>query len=85
MNQMMVKLLKLKNNKQNSNILFYNIFDEVIKHGRESGTLNSAESSWTTILQRHNLITKATRNHSLRFSLLRENKIWWGDENGNII
>jgi hypothetical protein len=72
-------------NKQNSNILFYNIFDEVIKHGRETGTLNSAESSWTTILQRHNLITKATRNHSLRFSLLRENKIWWGDENGNII
>ena len=72
-------------NKQNSNILFYNIFDEVIKQGRESGILNNAESSWTNVLQRNNLITKATRNHSLRFSLLRENKIWWGDENGNII
>jgi hypothetical protein len=72
-------------NKQNSNILFYNIFDEVIKQGRESGILNNAESSWTNVLQRHNLITKATKHHSLKFSLLRENKVWWGDENGNII
>jgi hypothetical protein len=72
-------------NKQNSNILFYNIFDEVIKHSRETGILNSAESSWTNVLQRHNLITKATKHHSLKFSLLRENKVWWGDENGNII
>lgn len=72
-------------NKHNSNILFYNIFDEVIKHGRETGLLNNAESSWTTVLERRNLITKATRNHSLYFSLLRENTIWWGDKDGNII
>jgi hypothetical protein len=72
-------------NKQNANILFYNIFDEVIKHGRESGILNVAESSWTNVLQRHNLITKATKHDLLKFSLLRENKVWWGDENGNII
>lgn len=72
-------------NKQNSDILFYNVFDNVIKNGRETGILNSAESSWTGVLERCNLINKSTRHSLLRFSLLRENKLWWGDENGNII
>lgn len=72
-------------NKQNSDILFYNVFDNVIKNGRETGILNSAESSWTDVLERCNLINKSTRHSLLRFSLLRENKLWWGDENGNII
>ena len=61
------------------------LIDNVIKNGRETGILNSAESSWTNVLQTHNLITKAIKHDSLKFLLLRENKIWWGDENGNII
>jgi hypothetical protein len=72
-------------NKQNSDVLFCNVFDNVIKNGRETGILNSAESSWTGVLERCNLISKSTRHSSLKFSLLRENKLWWGDENGNII
>ena len=71
--------------KHNSDILFHNVFDNVIKNGRETGILNSAESSWTNVLQTHNLITKAIKHDSLKFLLLRENKVWWGDENGNII
>ncbi len=72
-------------NKHNSDILFHNVFDNVIKNGRETGILNSAESSWTGVLQKCNLIDKSVRHPSLKFSLLRENKLWWGDENGNII
>lgn len=72
-------------NKHNSDILFHNVFDNIIKNSRETGILNSAESSWTNVLQTCNLITKAIKHDSLKFSLLRENKLWWGDENGNII
>jgi hypothetical protein len=72
-------------NKNNSDILFYNIFDNVIDYSRQTGILNNAESTWTDVLRRRNLINKTIRHSILKFSLLRENKLWWGDENGNII
>lgn len=72
-------------NKENSDILFKNIFDDVIKYGKETGVLNSAESSWTSMLEKYELKHLAIKHHTLYFDLLRENKVWWGDENGNIL
>jgi hypothetical protein len=37
------------------------------------------------ILERAKLIDKAIPNPQLQFVLLRDNLVWWGDENGNII
>jgi hypothetical protein len=37
------------------------------------------------ILERAGLINKAVSNQQLQFVLLRDNLLWWGDENGNII
>lgn len=72
-------------NKKNSDKLFKNIFDDVIKSGRKNGILNSAESSWTMMLETYQLKSFAIKTPILVFDLLRENKVWWGDENGNII
>ena len=72
-------------NKENADKLFKNIFDDVISNGKETGVLNSAESSWTTMLEKYELKHLAIRHQTLNFHLLRENKLWWGDENGNIL
>lgn len=72
-------------NKINSDILFLNIFSNVIKYSRESGILNNAEHTWTLILEKSGLKNIAIKTNLLSFNLLRENKLWWGDENGNII
>jgi hypothetical protein len=71
--------------KENSDKLFKSIFDDVVMVGKESGLLNSAESSWTSMMDTYKLKHLAIKNHTLNFELLRENKVWWGDENGNII
>jgi hypothetical protein len=43
---------------------FHNVFtDNVIKNGRETGILNSAESSWTDYLKRHRFIINFQQNH----------------------
>ena len=73
-------------NKENADKLFKNIFDDVVKYAKESGILNSAESSWTSMLEKYELKQISVKNPIIgRFDLLRENKIWWGDSNGNII
>jgi len=72
-------------NKNNSDILFKNIFDDVIEYGRETGILNNAESSWTSILNKKNLDVISKKHDSLNFFLLRDDLLWWGDEHGNII
>jgi hypothetical protein len=72
-------------NKQNSDTIFKTIFDDVIKYSRETGVLNSAESSWTMMLEKYELQHLAIKHHILFFDLLRDNRVWWGDENGNII
>lgn len=72
-------------NKENSDKIFKTIFDDVIKYAKESGVLNSAESSWTMMLEKYNLKDIAVKHNPLAFDLLRENRVWWGDENGNII
>lgn len=72
-------------NKENSDKIFKTIFDDVIKYGRETGFLNSAESSWTAMINKYGLQDIALKHHVLNFELLRDNKVWWGDSNGNII
>jgi hypothetical protein len=72
-------------NKENSDKIFKTIFDDVIGYARESGILNSAESSWTNMLEKYKSSHLIKKHTSLSFDLLREDKLWWGDKNGNII
>lgn len=72
-------------NKINADIIFRNIFNDVIKYSVESGLLNTAESSWTLMLEKYELKHLAVKDKKLYFDLLRKNKLWWGDEHGNII
>lgn len=72
-------------NKENGDIIFKTIFDDVIKYSKETGFLKSAESSWTSMLERYEIKHLVVKHSPLSFNLLRENKVWWGDENGNII
>ena len=67
------------------NLLKLENIDKLISYSRETGILNSAESSWTMILNRAGLQDKARVSSSLAFRLFRDNWLWWGDENGNII
>lgn len=72
-------------NKINADLIFKNIFDDIIKHGRQTGILNSAESSWTNALSNYNVNHLLLKKGELAFTLLREDKLWWGDEHGNIL
>ncbi len=70
-------------NKENSDKIFKTIFDDVINYARETGVLNSAESSWTSMLEKYELKHLAIKQHNLYFDLLRENKVWWETDNEN--
>ena len=72
-------------NKKNGDIIFKNIFNDVIKYAVERGILNNAESSWTSMLDNYGVNDIIKKNRELSFELLRENKLWWGDEHGNVI
>jgi hypothetical protein len=72
-------------NKKNSDKIFNSIFDDLIDFAKKEGILNSAESTWTSMLRNYNVIDLVKKNHNLDFKLLRENKVWWGDADGNII
>lgn len=72
-------------NKNNADIIFKTIFDDLIIHTKNDGILNIAESSWSLMLERYDIKHLAVKHEELDFNLLREDKVWWGDENGNII
>jgi hypothetical protein len=72
-------------NQENAESLYYGVFYKLVNYAREKGYLGSAEESWTEIVNRANLITHSHKNLSLQFQLLRENWLWWGDQDGNII
>jgi hypothetical protein len=72
-------------NKQNADVMFFNIFDELILHSKEVGVLNSAEASWTKLLELKNMKDIVHKTSLLHFELLRDNRVWWGDADGNII
>lgn len=70
-------------NKKNSDIVFRNVFDDLLRMARERGALDSAESSWTDLVNLSGL--EAYVAPQLKFDLLRENLVWWGDSEGNVI
>jgi hypothetical protein len=72
-------------NKQNADVMFFNIFDELILHSKEVGVLNSAEASWTKLLELKNMKDIIHKTSLLHFELLRDNRVWRGDADGNII
>lgn len=72
-------------NYDNAYKLYYNVFIKLIEHSKEIGILNSAEETWTEIVNRAGLTSKVIITPALRFTLLRENWLWWGDPEGNII
>jgi hypothetical protein len=72
-------------NYTNAEKLYHNVFTKLIKLSKKSGVLNSAEQSWTKIVEHEGLLNKAAINPVLRFELLRDNWLWWGDEDGNIV
>lgn len=72
-------------NYQNAEKLYWGVFYKLINYSQEKGYLGSAEESWTEIVNRAGLITYSQKNLSLQFQLLRDNWLWWGDPEGNII
>ena len=70
-------------NKKNSDIIFRNVFYNLLQMARERGTIAHAESSWTDLVKLSGL--KASVIPHLKFDVLRDNLVWWGDENGNVI
>lgn len=68
----------------NAKKLYHNVFTKLIKLSKKSGILNSAEQSWTEITKHADLLNQVAINPALRFELLRDNWLWWGDEEGNI-
>lgn len=64
-------------NFENSYKIFHQIFDRLIKKSRLKGVLNSAETSWTDLISDSKCEAKVVE--SLRFNLLREDHLWWGE------
>lgn len=63
-------------NFENSYIIFHQIFDKIINKSRLTGIINSAESSWTSLVEESKCKVKIVEE--LKFDLLRENHLWWG-------
>lgn len=64
-------------NKENSNLVFSNIFTNIIEHHRELGHINGAEQNFTNYLKRNNLHSNSHKSDLIKFNLLRENKLWF--------
>jgi hypothetical protein len=65
--------------------LYYEVFYKLIKQSRKKRILNTAEESWTKIVEEAGLLSDVIKNPNLKFTLLRDNWLWWGDPQGNII
>jgi hypothetical protein len=61
--------------KTNSDKLFLNIFNDLLLESRRTGVLNSAEESWSMLIDKSKLPTCVV--HELHFTLLRENLLWF--------
>ena len=72
-------------NQENAEILYSGVFNKLLNYAKEKGYLGSAEESWTEIVNRAGLMNSTQRNIALKFQLLRDNWLWWGDKEGNII
>jgi len=60
-----------------SNILFKDIFDEMINNTRQTGKLFFQEKMFMEILNRKDLYKYVCKTSELPFELLRENKLWY--------
>jgi hypothetical protein len=72
-------------NQKNAETLYYEVFYKLIKQSRKKRILNTAEESWTKIVEEAGLLSNVIKNPDLKFTLLRDNWLWWGDPQGNII
>lgn len=70
-------------NPTNAYKVFYNIFNKLVNYSRKVGTLPEAEESWKNMIHLSDCLAEI--RPELSFSVLRENMLWWGDQEGNII
>lgn len=61
----------------NAQKIYKNIFDNLIENSRKTGVLNSAEKTWTDIINQSGCSARV--EPSLGFKLLRENMLWWAE------
>ena len=64
-------------NQENSDKVFTEIFDNIVEYNREKGTMDSAEENFTKYLKRVGLYENSVKDNSIKFNLLRDNKVWW--------
>lgn len=64
-------------NMENSDIIFSNIFDEFAEHIKSTGEITFAEKSFSDILRRRGVFSKAVKTPHIQFDLLRIHKIWY--------
>jgi hypothetical protein len=64
-------------NNENAEKIYKHIFDDLIEQSRISGVLNSAEQTWTNIINRSGCPARV--ENSLQFRVLREDMLWWAE------
>ena len=64
-------------NQENSDKVFPTIFDNIVEYNREKGMMDSAEQNFTKYLERVGLYENSVKDNSIKFDLLRDNKVWW--------
>jgi hypothetical protein len=64
-------------NKEISNKIFGNIFNDIVSHHKELGTISGAEQNFTNFLIRKNLHHLSYKSPQIQFNLLRDNKLWY--------
>jgi hypothetical protein len=72
-------------NLNNAQKLYQGVFYKLIQYSKEKGYLSNAEESWAEIVKRADLYLQTQKHTTLQFRLLRDNWLWWGDEEGNIV
>lgn len=64
-------------NKENADLIFSNIFDDIISHHKVTGQIGCAEDNWTDFLKRKGLHHLSFKDPNINFHLLRDNKLWY--------
>jgi len=64
-------------NQEISDKLFSNIFTDIVKYHKSTGTISGAEQNFTNFLIRNNLHHLSNKSPLIQFNLLRDNKLWY--------
>lgn len=64
-------------NKQISDKIFGNIFNDIISYHKQLGTISGAEQNFTNFLIRNDLHHLSHKSSLIQFNLLRDNKLWY--------